>query len=322
MGAIFLKVYEKIVDRRLAAKASAGEVKAEIKSTESAMKSANRPSELMAEKLADLKEKLKHFQTIADSLKITINGSFGKFGSRFSVLYAPKLLIQTTVTGQLSLLMLIEWLEAEGIEVISANTDGIVIRCHEDDESLMREILAFWEKRCSFELEVAEYSALHSRDVNNYIAVKTNGETKTKGVFAPTGLQKNPTSAICVKAVCEFLTKGTPIHSTIMDSVDVRDFVTVRTVKGGAKFGGSYLGKAIRWYYAEGVSDELRYSKPNQHGTFNLVPDSAGARPIMTLPREFPGDVDHMAYIRRARSMLVDLGIHKEVVRKPAKKAA
>src|SRR5690606_23235893 len=56
-------------------------------------------------------------QTNADSLKITINGSFGKLGSMWSILFSPNLLIQTTVTGQLALLLLIEWLEAEGIQV-------------------------------------------------------------------------------------------------------------------------------------------------------------------------------------------------------------
>ena len=37
-----------------------------------------------------------------EAMKIMINGSFGKFGSKWSVLYSPDLLIQTTVTGQLA----------------------------------------------------------------------------------------------------------------------------------------------------------------------------------------------------------------------------
>lgn len=68
-------------------------------------------------------------KTVADSLKITVNGSFGKLGSKYSVLYSPHLLIQVTVTGQLTLLLLIESLELAGIPVVSANTDGLVIKC-------------------------------------------------------------------------------------------------------------------------------------------------------------------------------------------------
>jgi hypothetical protein len=36
-------------------------------------------------------------------LKIAINGTFGKQGNMYSTIYAPKLLIQTTMTGQLGL---------------------------------------------------------------------------------------------------------------------------------------------------------------------------------------------------------------------------
>ena len=43
--------------------------------------------------------------------KIMINGTFGKTGSPYSVLFAPEMMIQTTITGQLALLMLVEMLE-------------------------------------------------------------------------------------------------------------------------------------------------------------------------------------------------------------------
>ena len=47
--------------------------------------------------------------------KIILNGTFGKLGSKFSSLYSPDLLLNVTLTGQLSLLMLIEQLEVNGI---------------------------------------------------------------------------------------------------------------------------------------------------------------------------------------------------------------
>mgnify|MGYP001562662856 FL=1 len=78
-------------------------------------------------------------------LKIAINGSYGKFGSKFSVLYAPDLMLQVTLTGQLALLMLIESFEAVGINVVSANTDGIVTRCPRDMEDTLKAIVADWE---------------------------------------------------------------------------------------------------------------------------------------------------------------------------------
>lgn len=273
LGPTFLKVYRTIVERRLAAKRA----------------------------MEDL---------IAAVLKIVINGSFGKLGSMWSVLYSPDLMIQVTVTGQLALLMLIERLEENGIRVVSANTDGVVIKCPRDQEDLLLRVVQWWEKKTGFETEETRYSALYSRDVNNYVAVlekpKKKGDTliryKGKGAFADITLQKNPANEICVHAAATMILDGTPVEETIRACRDIRQFVTIRTVKGGAEKDGDFLGKAIRWYYATGVTGSINYRTNG-----NTVPRSEGAKPLMQLPDEFPDDVDYDWYVREARSLLGDL---------------
>jgi hypothetical protein len=47
-------------------------------------------------------------------------------------------------------------------------------------------------------------------------------------------LHKNPTSTICVEAVEQFLVNAVPIDHTIQTDKDIRKFLTVRSVKGGA----------------------------------------------------------------------------------------
>jgi hypothetical protein len=239
----------------------------------------------------------------ADALKITINGSFGKFGSKWSKLYSPDLLIQTTLTGQLCLLMLIEALESEGIPVVSANTDGIVIKCPVSKVAMMEFIVWEWEQATRFDTEATYYRALYSRDVNNYIAIKPDGGFKLKGAYAPAGLQKNPTNEVCTGAVVKFLIDGTPVEETIRACRDIRKFVTIRQVKGGAVKGDQFLGKAVRWYYAAGVTGTINY-KINGY----TVPRSDGARPLMELPAQFPADVDFDWYIREAHLILDDIG--------------
>lgn len=218
LGPVFLHVYNDIVQRRLAAKAAG-----------------NKP--------------------VAESLKIVINGSFGKFGSKYSILYAPHFLIQTTITGQLSILMLIERLELANIHVVSANTDGIVIMCPRNRQHVMDEIVAMWERDTNYQTEETRYLALYSRDVNNYIAVKQKFDKqakawieipdgiKSKGAYAnpwssndnlAMRLHKNPTTTICVEAVENFLLRGIPVDHTILSERDIRKFVVVRSVKGGA----------------------------------------------------------------------------------------
>jgi len=77
----------------------------------------------------------------SNTIKIVLNGSFGKLGSKWSILYAPRLLLQVTLTGQLALLMLIEMIEDAGIPVVSANTDGIVIKCPANRKSELDNIV-------------------------------------------------------------------------------------------------------------------------------------------------------------------------------------
>lgn len=170
----------------------------------------------------------------ASVLKITANGSFGKLGSRYSALYSPHLMIQVTVTGQLALLMLIEAMELRGIRVASGNTDGIVIYARRDQEPLLLQMIAWWEKATGFSTEETRYRAVFSRDVNNYVALKEKGGHKGKGAFAPVSISKNPQNQICVDAVVALLDKGVPVEQTIRECKDIRKFVTVRTVRGGA----------------------------------------------------------------------------------------
>ena len=239
----------------------------------------------------------------ADSLKITINGSFGKLGSKYSFLYSPDLLIQTTITGQLCLLMLIEAVHELGATVVSANTDGVVIHAKKRQYDAISGALFEFELASGYTLEETFYSAIYSRDVNNYVAVKTDGGIKGKGAFADPNIMKNPTNEICTTAVKQYLANGTPIEQTINDCDDIRKFINIRSVTGGAVWNDAYLGKAVRFYYST-QGNTIHYKKNG-----NKVPKSDGAHPLMCLD-DAPVGLDKQAYIDEAKSMLVDLGVN------------
>lgn len=224
IGVQFLAVFRGIVETRVAAKASA--------------KKAKKAGDKVGEA---------YWNGIANALKIVINGAYGKLGSPHSCLYAPALLTQTTLTGQFSLLMLIEAMELAGIRVISANTDGVTMMVHETQMDMYNKVLAWWESATRFETEEVEYLSLNSRDVNNYIAIKApaNGEkasAKTKGAYAnpwsnnkeiEPWLHINPTSQIVVTAVEKFLVDHIPVEQTIRNCTQITEFVNVRSVSSG-----------------------------------------------------------------------------------------
>ena len=72
-------------------------------------------------------------------------------------------------------------LTKEGIEVISANTDGII--CLVKDKEKYKNICSEWESLTGFELEFTEYLKYARRDVNSYITQTVDGKIKTKGIF-------------------------------------------------------------------------------------------------------------------------------------------
>ena len=276
LGAGFLKVYQSIVDKRLSAKRAGNKV-------------------------------------VADCLKIVINGTFGKLGSKWSVLFSPNLLLQVTITGQLALLMLIEALELCGVSVVSANTDGIVSKIPVWAEAAAGQVVQDWEQATGFETEDVQYKALYSRDINNYIALKTDGKTKNKGAFANPWsekypsifrMHKNPTTTICIEAVECFLRDGVALQQTIESCADMRKFVSIRTVRGGAVKDGVFLGKAIRWYYGVDSGSEMIYASSG-----NKVAKSDGAVPMMTLSDTIPANIDYAWYVAEAEGMLQDLGV-------------
>jgi DNA polymerase elongation subunit (family B) len=265
LGAHFTKVYESILKRRVEAKRS-------------------------GDKVTDA------------TLKITVNGSFGKFGSKWSVLYSPQLLIQTTLTGQLSLLMLIEMLHVAGIEVVSANTDGVVIKCHRNQVDECDRIAEFWEMLTEFNLESTEYVSLWSKDVNNYIAITADGY-KAKGAYAKPDLNHNLANPIVNVAVIKYLQNQTPVEETIRECEDITQFLTLRKVtKGAFDQNNQSIGKAIRWYYSTSQTDGLRNFKGD------LVARSLGAQPLMDLPQSFPEDLNFDWYIEEAYKKLEEVG--------------
>ena len=298
LGPQFLTVFGSLVDRRLDAK---GKVKE-------------------AKKAGD-KAAVAYWSIQADGLKITINGTFGKLGSAYSAIYSPSLLIQTTVTGQLSLMMLIEAIELVGIDVISANTDGIVIYCPRHREGELNAIIEAWEKHCSFKTEETRYKALISASVNSYMAVKESGGdpearffddrmgVKTKNDFCERGsarnsrLAKNPQYLVVNDACVAYVATGKPIEETINECQDVRRFVAVQNVRGGGHQDGLYLGKVCRWYFAEGQFSEINYV-----GSGNTVGGTAGAKPLMELPDDIPTDVNRRWYIEKAYKRLESAG--------------
>lgn len=169
------------------------------------------------------------------SYKIVINSTFGKLGFKEYWLYDPLAMLKVTVNGQLFLMMLVERLEIAGIKVISANTDGIEVILNKEMEPAFYEIAKQWEKDTTFELEYAEYKIYIKRDVNNYIALCSDGKVKEKGIFVrKIDLKKSYHMPIVAKALYSYFISGITVRETLNGCRDIMEFCISQ--KSGSDF--------------------------------------------------------------------------------------
>ncbi len=161
-------------------------------------------------------------------MKLALNGVYGDSNNQFSPFFDSKYTMTITVNGQLSIALLTERLmEIEGLTVIQVNTDGVTCELPEDKTEQYDSICKQWEKDTGLALEFAEYQAMYVRDVNNYIAVYTNGKVKRKGAYQyeELGWHQNHSSLVIPKAVEACLVNGQDIAEFIINHKDKWDFM-------------------------------------------------------------------------------------------------
>lgn len=167
------------------------------------------------------------------TLKLALNGSYGKSNSEYSALYDPQYTMLTTINGQLLLCKLAEELmeRVPGCVMLQVNTDGLTIRCKKEYDPLVDEICEEWEKLTKLNLEHAYYSQMVIKDVNNYLAVKEDGEVKRKGAAfiykrqpGELELHKNFSALIVPRALEAYFVDGVLPEDFIRQHDDVYDF--------------------------------------------------------------------------------------------------
>lgn len=187
----------------------------------------------------------KKIKGIVGALKLAVNSVYGKSSDVQSWIYDRQLTMFTTITGELSLMMLIEAYELAGINIISANTDGVTIKVHKDLIDKMHEINKWWCDVTKYELERTDYSKIIFSTVNDYLAIMTNGEVKKKGDFLTDfELHKNKSARVVNIALERYFVNDVPIDTTINNHSNLYDFCLRQ--------------KATRDFHYEGIDRETR----------------------------------------------------------------
>jgi hypothetical protein len=259
----------------------------------------------------------------ANGLKLVLNSTFGQCGNPYSTLYDPATLIGVTLTGQLLLLDLVERLQAGGVGVLSANTDGLFARVRREGTDF-EGIISGWEWDTGMTLEVERLERLAIEATNHYAALGLDGKVKRRGdafkaEFAPCSSPSTfalPNSLVVGAAVTDALLRDVPPERTIRGCRDLLMFtriarrtkaVEVAVLRDDAAGVEEPLPKVARFYLAKGSRNRIIHRLWS--GKQTTPPQADGIALAMDIPPgPLPEDLDRTRYIQAARKLVQALG--------------
>lgn len=177
------------------------------------------------------------------ALKPMINGVYGAGKDRNNPSYDPLMANLTCIFGQMFILDLIDKLEPY-CRLLQTNTDGIFVLCeNEEMKNKVIEITNQVGERLKMEFEIDEYTKLIQKDVNNYIAVKKNGELECKGAMVKFNKPIDNDLPILNDAVRNYLAYDIPVEQTINECEEYIKFQKV--IKLSAKYKEIWYGNGV-----------------------------------------------------------------------------
>lgn len=195
-----------------------------------------------------------HNKLAAEALKIVINAIYGKFGSDKFWLYDRFAQLQVTINGQLMTMMIVEALELAGIHVVSANTDGIIVKLPTNKREEFKQITDAWCAENKLSADSEEYELFVKKDVNNYLDKQIDGKLEYKGALDPKqyikDLKKGYDMPIVAMAISDYFLNNIPIMETLRKHKNILDFCKTQNV--GKQFNVVYdkmeNGKQVKVY--------------------------------------------------------------------------
>jgi len=251
-------------------------------------------------------------------LKLALNGVYGDSNNQYSPFYDPKYTMQITINGQLSLCLLAEQLlEIEGLKIIQVNTDGITVALPVGTRNEYNSICENWQKQVGLQLEFAEYNKMIIRDVNNYIALYTDGKAKNKGAYEYKDLawHKNQSSLVIPMAAEAHMLTGIDLREFIMNHPEKFDFMlrtkvprSSRLVLVGEDGVDVPQQNICRYYPCKSGGKLVKIMPPLIEGgeERRLSIDSAWNVKTCNDIKDFIGDIDYDYFVAEAEKLVIN----------------
>ena len=160
---------------------------------------------------------------LINGYKLPLNTKYGAMGAEFNKLYDPRMRLLVCITGQMAMWDLLEKIENHAT-IIQSNTDAhYYIPFSEEDEKAIDEIANDWMKRTGYTLDDDPFREIYQANVNNYLAVTSDGKVKFKGAIGLTnGLKVS--KAIVSNAFINYVVSGKDYREFIYECDELRQF--------------------------------------------------------------------------------------------------
>lgn len=208
-------------------------------------------------------------ELLAEALKIVINSIYGKLGFEYGDLFDKLAVLKVTINGQLLIMMICEALEMNGIEVASANTDGIVVKLYKRDKAKFEDIVNTWKQETNLQADSEEYECYINRDINNYLVKEFNGKMLYKGALHPTmyanDLSKGYDMPVVAQAVVNYFIDNKPVLESLYECRNILDFCKTQNV--GRQYHVEYVHNGV----TEELQRNVRFYVSNKGGSIYKV---------------------------------------------------
>ena len=257
-------------------------------------------------------------KTENETLKLALNGSVGMYRNSYGWLYDVQPNLAISLTGQFLILRLTELCIANGINVMMQNTDGITVLMKKELEPIHEKILQQVSEEFRVKFEKEYYKAVYASNINNYLAIKSNGKTKQKGWFVTNPVLENSRDFLVIpKAIEAHLTGVKDYRTFIQEHTDIFDFCA--SYKIAKKYKVYWWGNEVQnlnRFYPSNTGAYLYKTKKTSKEMENVFKESAVELYNLHKPEEVTlhlEKVNRKYFEQKCFEILYDLGIFGEL---------